>query len=198
MNFGLRKRFWAGSVLALTFSTAVLADSPEEKEKLVQCAKDVCGIIVSKDASGPDLSCDLTKTWEKEDLQKGADEKKITWGLGSARCSIKVSAKRSDLVLALTAPVNVLKVGKQSVACEIGEEKYPISISSDPEVNFKDGAATAVALHVADIKGTTLIKGVVWTAAELEKHFGLLQSDMVREVNKFIQKECPKILSAAK
>jgi hypothetical protein len=67
-----------------------------------------------------------------------------------------------------------------------------------PELTFKDGANSAVALHIGDIKGTTLIKGVVWTAATLEQHFGILHSDMVREVNRFVQKECPKIAAGTK
>jgi hypothetical protein len=174
------------------------ADSDEEKQKVAQCAKDICSMIVSKDANGPDLSCDLTRTWEKDEIQKGADSKKLTWGLGSARCSVKVSVKRADITGALTSPDNILKAGKQSVACEIGSEKYPVSVTMAPELTFKNGTNTAVALHIADIQGATLIKGVVWTAASLEQHFGILHGDMVREVNRFVQKECPKIAGTAK
>ncbi|MGO9174230.1 MAG: hypothetical protein ACLP7P_20005 [Rhodomicrobium sp.] len=187
-----------GAIVALTISHSAWADNAEEKQKLAQCAKDICGIIVSKNASGPDLTCDLTKTWEKEEIQKGADAKKIAWGLGTAKCSVKVSAKRADLVAALTSPENTLKISKQSVSCEIGEEKYLISATLAPELTFKAGTSTAASLHIDDIKGATLIKGVVWTAAELEKHFGLLEGDVVREVNRFVQKECPKIAAEAK
>ncbi len=67
-----------------------------------------------------------------------------------------------------------------------------------PELKFRDGSTTAVALHMDDIQGSPLIKGVVWTAATLEENFGILQNDMVREVNRFIKKECPKILGYAK
>jgi len=49
-----------------------------------------------------------------------------------------------------------------------------------------------------NIHGAPLIKGVVWTAASLEENFGILQKDMVREVNRFIKKECPKILGNTK
>ncbi|MBI4724800.1 MAG: hypothetical protein HY765_07425 [Rhodomicrobium sp.] len=171
------------------------AGTSEENQKLAQCAKDICGIIVSKNASGPDLVCDLTKTWEKEEIQKGADSKKLSWGLGAAKCSAKVSAKRADILAALTSPENTLKVGKQSISCEIGTEKYPVSATMAPELKFKNAAATGVALHMDDIKGAALIKGVVWTAATLEQNFGILESDMIREVNRFVQKECPKIMT---
>jgi hypothetical protein len=185
-----------GMGLAVTGSCA--ADTDADKQKLAQCAKDICSIIVSKDASGPDLTCDLTKTWEKEQIQKGADEKKLSWGMGYAKCSVKVNAKRSELVSALTSPEKALKFDKHAISCEIERsgEKYPISATISPELKFKDGKAVGSALHMDDINGTTLIKGVVWTAATLEQNFGLFESDMTREVNRFIQKECPKITEA--
>jgi hypothetical protein len=179
--------------LAAGLANGALADSDAEKAKLAQCAKDLCAILVTKNASGPDLACDLTKTWEKDEIQKGADSKNISWGLGSARCSAKIAIKRADIVAAVSQPVNTFKLSKQSIACEIGTEKYQISAAMAPQLKFKDGATTEVALNVSDIQGATLIKGIVWTAATLEKTFGILQGDMVREVNRFIKRECPRI-----
>ena len=143
------------------------------------------------------MTCDLEKTWQKEDIQKGADYKHLSWGFGSARCTAKLNAKRADLVAALTSHEYTLKIGKQPVACEIGEEKYSIRATLAPELEFKDGAVTHGAVHMDDIEGSALIKGVVWTAAALERNFGLFESDLVREVNRFVQKECPKIMSSA-
>src|SRR5262249_6815387 len=103
-----------------------------------------------------------------------------------------------DIVAGLTGPETKFKPGKQSVACEAGEDRYPISATLSPELKFKDGAVTAASLRIEDIKGAVLIKGVVWTAAQLERHFGIFEKDLVREVNRFIQKECPKWVSAGK
>ncbi len=184
--------------LSAAFCGAALGDTEEDKAKLAQCAKDICSIIVSKKASGPDLSCDLKKTWEKDEIQKGADSKNLSWGLGSARCSVKVKAKRSDIVAAFSAPESTFRFDKQWIACEIGAESYPIGATLAPELKLKNGSTTAVSLHMANIHGATLIRGVVWTAAALEENFGILQGDMVREINQFIKKECPKILELPK
>lgn len=89
-------------------------------------------------------------------------------------------------------------MGKQSVACEIGEDRYPIKATAAPELKFKDGTDTEATLDVADIEGAPLIRGVVWTAAQLERHAGIFEKDLVREINKFIQKECPKFVEPAK
>ena len=101
---------------------------------------------------------------------------------------------------ALTTPQYTLKVEKQPVSCEIerSAEKYPIKMTLAPELKFKDGKATNASLHVDNIEGTTIIKGVVWTAATLEQNFGLFESDLVREVNKFIEKQCPKRMAQEK
>lgn len=187
-----------GLIMIATFSSAALSDNEADTAKLAQCAKDLCGIIVSKKTSGPDLNCDLTKTWQKEDIQKGANSKNLMWDLGSARCHAKVSAKRPDILAAIGAQQSTFRLEKQAFACEVGAEKYQLQATLAPEIVFKNGAATSVSLHMADIQGSPLIKGVVWTAVKLEESFGILQKDMVREVNRFIKKECPKILDHTK
>jgi hypothetical protein len=191
----LASRSAAAVCLTAALTGAALADTEKDNANVAKCGKALCAILASKDAKGPDLTCDITKTWEKDEIQKGADSKKISWGLGSAKCTAKVSAKRAAIVSAISAPQSTFKFDKQSISCEIGTEKYPVSATIAPELKFKDGATTAVALNINDIKGAALIKGVVWTAATLESTFGILQKDMIREVNKFINKECPRMLS---
>ncbi len=185
-----------GAILVLGLCDSAQADDAAEKEKLAQCAKQLCAVIISKDAKGPDLTCDLEKTWQKEDIQKGAAYKHLSWGFGSARCTAKLDAKRADLVAALTLHQYKLKIGKQPIACDIGEEKYSIRATLAPELEFKDGAVAHGGVHMNDIEGSALIKGAVWTAAALERNFGLFEGDLVREVNRFVQKECPKIMSS--
>jgi hypothetical protein len=193
-----RKALLACILLAFTLGHGARADREEEKKKLYQCAKDLCGIILSKNPKGPDLVCDVTKTWDKDQLQKGADSKNIGWGLGSATCSAKFTIKRADIVSALTSPEAKFKAGRQSVACQVGTDQYPISATLSPELKFKNGASTAGSLRIEDVQGAVLIKGAVWTAAQLERHFGIFEKDLVREVNRFVEKECPKWVSAGK
>ena len=109
-RLSMKESAWRALALSLAIGLlmtlhSALADSTDEKQKIARCAKDICSIIVSKNAKGPDLSCDLTKTWEREEIQKGADAKSLSWGLGSARCSVKLYAKRADIAAALTSPL---------------------------------------------------------------------------------------------
>ena len=129
------------------------------KRKSSPSARKSFAAYLSKNAKGPDFTCDLAKTWEKEDIQKGADYKNISWGFGSARCTAKLNAKRADLVAALTSRDYTLKIGKQPVACEIGEEKYTIRATLAPELAFKDGTVTHGSVHMDDIEGFDPDKG---------------------------------------
>ena len=188
------------SVSMMFCATARADDADAEKQKLSQCEKDICSIIVGKKKDGPDLTCDITKTWKGEDIQKGAAEKHLSWGLGQTQCTAKIDVKRGSLVEALTSPAFTLKIDKQSISCDIGSggEKYPVKLTIAPELKLKDGKATNAALHIDDIEGAKLIKGVVWTAAALEQNLGLFEGDLVREINRFIDKECPKKMSEGK
>jgi hypothetical protein len=185
------------AIIALAASNLAFADTPEEKERLAQCGKEVCAVAISKKASGADVTCDLVKTWQKADMQKAADYMSYSWGMGEARCLVKLTLKRADLVAALTAREYTFKFGKQHISCEIGDSKYPISATVAPELTFKDGVAKKGKLQMDDIQGAALIKGVVWTAAALERNFGLFEGDLIRETNRFLQTECPKLAGGA-
>jgi hypothetical protein len=192
-NLKWRTVLFGATLVSFCLSLRASADSEDDK-KLWKCATDICSIIASKNPKGPDLSCDVTKTWDAKQVEKGAESKNLGWGLGSVGCHFKVSVKRADMAAALSSPEGKLKLSKQEFACEVGESRYPIKATAAPELKLNNGSVTAGSLHVEDINGAPLIKGAVWTAAKLERHFGLFEKDLVREANRFMRKECPKFL----
>ena len=44
-------------------------------------------------------------------------------------------------------------------------------------------------------RGPAVLKGAIWTAAQLEDTFGIVHSDLIREVNEFVYQRCPKQLN---
>lgn len=152
------RRVFLGAILvSFLLSPRASADSEDDKKKLWKCATDICSIIVSKNPKGPDLSCDVTKTWDAKQVEKGAELKNMGWGLGSVSCHFKVNVKRADIAAALSSPEGKLKMSKQQVACEIGESRYPIRATAAPELKFRNGSDTEASLHVEDIDGAPLI-----------------------------------------
>jgi hypothetical protein len=176
---------------------SALEQTKGEKEKLEACEKDLCSILVSRDATGADLQCALSKTWSGAKIKEGVEQKKLKWGFGDVRCSIDLVAKRQDMVDALTKPEYEYKLPIHTVRCEIERDKdvMKVSVSLAPKFQFKNGKATKAWLGIGGIEAPTVVKGAIWTAAQLEDTFGIVHADLLREINKFVYERCPKRLA---
>lgn len=166
---------------------------PEEEERIKACEKELCLMILSRDANGADLKCDLTKTWAKSDLEGGKD-KGVSWIFGDAQCSADIKLKRADVIDALTKPKHTIKLPEQAVKCVVerdGETK-PVDIQLAPKLKFKDGKADKVWINLGDMSGPADVKGVVATAASLEDTLGIFHKPMIKSINKFMHKQCNK------
>ncbi len=182
------------AICASVVPALALDEIPDEEAKLKACEQSLCTMVIAKPASGDGLTCNLSKTWAKEKLSKGAKEKSLDWGFGDARCGVDLEASRDLIVNAVTKPAHTLALPKHTVKCEIerGEEVTKINISMAPKIEFKDGKAQKAWLNIGDIEAPTVVKGAIWTAAKLEDNFGLFHSEIIEEVNDFIHKKCPK------
>jgi hypothetical protein len=171
-------------------------ETKEEKERLEACERELCGILVKKETAGSDLKCALQKTWAGRLIKEGVEQKKLTWGFGDVRCNVDLQAKRQELVDALTKPQFELKLSVHAIRCEVEREKevMPISVAMSPRFQFKDGKAVKAWLGLGEIKAPAVVKGVIWTAAQLEDTFGIVHSDLLREINRFVER-CPKRLA---
>jgi hypothetical protein len=190
-----------GSVVGLMAGSAfALEEDKTEKEKLETCEKSLCGILVKRDAAGGDLQCGLQKTWAGAKIKEGVEQKKLTWGFGDVRCVLDVVAKRQDMVDALTKPEYEYKFPAHTVHCDIEREKevMKVTVAISPKFQFKDGKATKAWLGIGTIEAPTVVKGAIWTAAQLEDTFGIVHSDLIREINKFVYDRCPKRLEELK
>jgi hypothetical protein len=172
-------------------------DVAAEKAKNAQCVKDVCSILLAKEAKGPDVTCDLAHRWEAKEIKLLAEPKEVSWTLGPARCNVKIGAKRADLVAVATLPKTTVQLNGKSVECTVGNEEYELSADVTANVTFVDGVATAISLNGEDYDGPFFIAKVLYEAWQSEKKLGTFQADMLRETNRFI-KNCRKMVAEAK
>lgn len=177
-------------------SASALEEDKTEKDKLQACEKDLCGILVKREAAGSDFTCALQKTWAGSKIKEGVEHKKLKWGFGDVRCSLDLTAKRQEMVDALTKSEYEFKLGSHTVRCDVEREKevMKISVALAPKFQFKDGKATKAWLGIGTIEAPTVLKGAIWTAAQLEDTFGIVHSDLIREINEFVHQRCPKRL----
>lgn len=199
----------AGAGLAATAGIAAFAlggvapslalDEPaNEKEVLKQCEKRVCEIVVKKAPAGDDLKCALSKTWAKAKIKDGIEKQKLSWGFGDARCAVDLEAKRDLILGAVAKPEHAFELPPHTVRCEIERDKEvtPVTVTLAPKITFKNGKAEKAWLNVKTIEAPAVIKGAIWTAAQLEDNFGLFHAQMIAEINEFVEQKCPKALTA--
>jgi hypothetical protein len=197
---------WLSTVAALAVGVPVLMatgavaleEGKDEKQQLEACERELCGILVKREANGSDLKCALQKTWAGRLIKQGVEQKKLSWGFGDVRCTVNLEAKRRELVDALAKPQFELKLAKHSIRCEVEREKevMPITVALSPRFQFKDGKAVKAWLGIGEIEAPTVLKGAIWTAAQLEDTFGIVHSDLLREINRFVHDRCPKRAAA--
>ena len=180
----------------ITGSALSFEEAKDEKEQLEACERDLCTILVKREAGG-DLQCSMQKTWAGSKIKQGVEERKLTWSLGDVRCGVKLEVKRQDMLDALTKPQFELKVAPHAIRCDVEREKevVPISVTMTPRIQFKDGKAAKVWLGIGEIQAPAVVKGAIWTAAQLEDTFGVVHSDLVKEINRFVNERCPKRLA---
>ncbi len=184
----------AVSVFAVALPALALEPKPDEGDKLKACEQSLCAMILSKDAAGGDLACDISKTWAKDKIEKGASSKSLSWGFGDARCEVPLKATRAGIVSALTKPDHVLQMDSHTVKCQIETEKEPttIDVTLAPKVAFKDGKAQKAELNITKVEAPAVIKAVITGADWIEKNVGFFHSEMLEEINDFVGSKCAK------
>lgn len=105
-----------------------------------------------------------------------------------------LSVKRQEMIDALTKPAYEFKLGTHQVTCDVEREKevMKISVAMSPRFQFKDGKASKAWLGIGTIEAPTMLKGAIWTVAQLEDTFGIVHGDLIREINEFVYQRCPK------
>ena len=173
--------------------------TPEEKkerEARKDCKVAICAIFHNRKAEGPDVACNVLKTWRKEQLDKMVSKAKVSWPWGPVKCVADVKLKRVDIIKAMTEPKYEMNLDKHQVKCEVAREKEAkaeINFDFSPKVTFEKGKAVKSALNWGKIEAPALVKGAMWTATATDNTFNVLQSTIVEDINDFVDNKCMEV-----
>jgi hypothetical protein len=190
----LLRNLVAAAALTLGMPSAHALDSQANEEKLIKsCEERLCTMLLQKNPKGDDLKCELSKTWARSTI-KDADSHTLKWGYGDARCSVDLHIPRSTIVAAMTNPEYTFEAGAHTASCVVEENGEPQDVKATlaPKIVFKNGKAEKVWVNLKSIKGPTTIKASLWLAASLTDKVGIFHRPMIKSINKFIDKHCPK------
>jgi len=192
--------FAAAAALMLGMSPAhALKEKSNEKTLIKSCEARLCTMLLQKNPTGDDLDCKLTKTWAQSIIQRGTANNTLQWGYGDARCSVQVHIPREAIVGALINHEYTFQVAPHTAECLIEQDGEPqiVKATLAPKITFKNGKAEKVWVNLRKVKGPTGIKASAWLAATLTDKVGLFHHNMIKSINKFISRHCPKHYSNA-
>ena len=194
----------AALVLGALSAPAALAleEQKGEAQALDACDERLCRMLQQKTPTGEDLKCVLTKTWGRSTI-KEADRTELTWGFGDARCSIELNVSRAVIVAAVTSSKPFkLWVPPHTANCVVEQDGQlkPVRATVAPKIVFKDGRAEKIWINLMHIDGPSSITGWLSAGAQLTDSVGIFHHSMLKSVNGYIYKHCPKYypLTAAK
>jgi len=179
-------------------AAAETAQEKRERELRTACAIAICSTLHNHEPDSGQVSCAITKTWRKELISKIMSQAKLTWPWGYARCSTDLKLDRGVLAKAMTDAEVEVRLAPHDISCELeGEaEKYDIKLQISPKVTFKQGKAIKASLNWGKIVAPTLAKSALWSATAADNTFGLLQSTLVEDVNRFVETRCMEVKEA--
>ena len=195
----------AGAAMLLTLGVAparALDEQSGETKAIDACEKQLCTMLLHRPTTGSDLKCQLTKTWQKSTI-KEAESNSVKWSYGDARCSVDLNITRAAIVSAMTSDSFTYEVPAHTAHCVVEQdgEVSKVTAKLAPKIIFKNGRAEKVWINLKNVDGPVTVKATIWTVARLEDSIGIFHRQMIKSMNKFIEKSCakkyPQIVSAA-
>jgi hypothetical protein len=178
-----------------------LEEQKGEQQALDACDERLCHMLQQKARTGEDLKCRLTKTWARSTI-KEADRSELSWGFGDARCSVELNVSRASIAAAVTEGKFKFWVPPHTANCIIEQDGQLKTIKATvaPKILFKDGRAEKIWINLMHIDGPSSITGWLTAGAQLSDSIGIFHRPMIKSVNGYIYKHCPKYypLTAAK
>jgi hypothetical protein len=170
-----------------------LEEQAGEKKAIDACDKRLCTMLQQKIPAGEDLKCALTKTFARSTIKEG-DQREVQWGFGDARCSVHIDISRDKIIAAVTGQQSKLWVPTHTANCIVEQDGQAKNVTATlaPKIVFKNGKAHKIWINLLNVEGPSGIKTTLTLAAQLNDSVGLFHRAMLKSVNGYIYKHCPK------
>lgn len=170
-------------------------DEVAEREARKSCKIKVCAALRNK-ASGDDITCDITKSFRKTQLDKLVGKAKVSWPWGRVVCTSNVKLTRETLVKGMSEAKYEAALPLQQANCRVDRDNdtpADISFEFTPKVKFENGKATKASMNWGKVDGPKLIKGLMWTATATDNTLNVLGSMIVEDFNGFASTGCDEL-----
>ncbi len=178
--------------------TQALADRVlSEKEARSACKKEICELFAEGGATDGAVTCEVTKTWLRQELTKSVLGDRLDWPYGNAQCKTKLNLDRKSIAQLRQGGGGSYTLPDHNMACVLenqdGGEAYNVSFNIAPTITFENGKATDAEMNWGDIEGSTLASTAIWSAVKADSLFGVIDSIAVEQVNAFVFRKCQDV-----
>jgi len=185
-------------VLTMAPLARALDEGNGEQAAIADCDKRLCSILLQKNPKGGDLRCAITKTWAKSKI-KEADSAKVSWGFGDARCTIDLNLSRERLIAVMDEGKGTFRFAPHTANCLVEQDGklHKVTAVLAPKIVFRNGRAYQIWVNLKSVDGPSSITFTVQTAAQLADGLGLFHRQMIKGINRYIERHCPTTQTAA-
>lgn len=175
------------------------AGTAGREERAAACEAKICDIIATRDQAGEDITCDLVKTWYKDEIVEALGDH-IDWPWGRAMCQSQVTFERKLLAKAMSEQTYELSMPSQTVRCSLAQkddaDPYVIEFSAAPKVKFENGKAIEAKVNWGKTSAPMLIYPLIYAGTALDNSTNIFGPEVVRVVNDFTAKKCTQVKAA--
>lgn len=171
--------------------------TPEEQAQKAAretCRIEICDVIETRERQGPDVACDVGWTWRTDEIVESLAGR-VDWVWGQITCQSALRLQREPIAEAMSTPRSTIKVAPHTVRCALEQDgkPYVIEVELSPTVTFKNGTATDAKANWGDVSAPAAIYPGLYAATGLDNTTNFLGPEFVRQVNKFVQKDCAAV-----
>ena len=167
----------------------------KEKEARRACKVEICTAF-AKPAPGAPITCEVTKTWTRQDITTRVVGGSYVWRYGHMQCSVKLTLDRGALAKAMTEAKTTASFPEHALVCVVDDsdpakgQAFTVSAKITPVVAFEGGQAKSVALDPVKTEGSTVASAAVTSMMAVEKATGFISRAAAAEINNFLFERC--------
>ncbi len=174
-------------------SPEIVARMAAEKEARRACKVEICKAIATP-SSGAPITCEVTKTWLKDEILSKVVGGSYVWGYGHMQCKLSLNLDRAELGKATAGGKSSFP--EHQIVCNVDNadaakgQAFDVKVSITPVVSFESGDAKTVELQNAKTEGSSIASAAVASILAVDKVSGLVSRAAASEINTFVYDKC--------
>lgn len=173
----------------------LVARMAKEKEARRACKVEICSAF-AKPAAGAPITCEVTKTWMRQDITARVVGGSYVWHYGNMQCSVKLNLDRGAIAKAATEAKTSVSFPEHAFTCLVDNkdsaqgQAFSVSVKMTPVVTFENGQAKSVALEPVKTEGSAIASAAVTSMMAVDKASGFISRAAAAEINSFLFDHC--------